>query len=226
MNPSRGPDTLPLPIYEPIFIINCYGQSLWQALFSPYDGFYYAQYEAHYLLGSTTGPLMQTTLIVAGVVIGIVVVWLILSAVWMTKQSLVGSWVASLPDGTHVIVQFEGAQKGGTYKQLIKRDGTALREFGHWTINLADLRLIIMASETKEHPRFGLDTQYWVAWQGRSQVTINGPDRPKWVFRRTVDAVKIDFDSASIAQPSAPPNGGPATRLGNSGVTEGPPSVS
>ena len=50
MNPSRGPDALPLPIYEPIFIINCYGQSLWQALFSPYDGFYYAQYEAHYLL--------------------------------------------------------------------------------------------------------------------------------------------------------------------------------
>ena len=28
------------------------------------------------------------------------------------------------------------------------------------------------------------------------------------------------------AQPSAPPNGGPATDLGNSGVTEGPPSVS
>jgi hypothetical protein len=28
------------------------------------------------------------------------------------------------------------------------------------------------------------------------------------------------------AQPSAPPNGGPATPPGNSGVTEGPPSVS
>src|ERR1035437_9598827 len=49
MNPSPGPDALPLPIYEPIFIINCYGQLLWQALLSPYDGFYYAQYEAHYL---------------------------------------------------------------------------------------------------------------------------------------------------------------------------------
>lgn len=30
----------------------------------------------------------------------------------------------------------------------------------------------------------------------------------------------------SIAEPNAPPNGGPATQLGNSGVTEGPPSVS
>jgi hypothetical protein len=28
------------------------------------------------------------------------------------------------------------------------------------------------------------------------------------------------------AEPSAAPNGGPATQLGNSGVTEGPPSVS
>lgn len=31
---------------------------------------------------------------------------------------------------------------------------------------------------------------------------------------------------ASIAEPGAPPNGGPATALGNSGLTEGPPSVS
>ena len=30
----------------------------------------------------------------------------------------------------------------------------------------------------------------------------------------------------SAAEPIASPNGGPATRLGNSGVTEGPPSVS
>jgi uncharacterized RDD family membrane protein YckC len=30
----------------------------------------------------------------------------------------------------------------------------------------------------------------------------------------------------ALAQPDAPPNGGPATQLGNSGATEGPPSVS
>ena len=29
-----------------------------------------------------------------------------------------------------------------------------------------------------------------------------------------------------LTEPGAPPNGGPATPLGNSGVTEGPPSVS
>ena len=31
---------------------------------------------------------------------------------------------------------------------------------------------------------------------------------------------------ASNAEPGAPPNGGPATRLGSSGVRQGPPSVS
>lgn len=42
----------------------------------------------------------------------------------------------------------------------------------------------------------------------------------------------LDFDLYCLgeesrdAEPDAPPNGGPATRLGNSGVTEGPPSVS
>jgi hypothetical protein len=34
------------------------------------------------------------------------------------------------------------------------------------------------------------------------------------------------FTSKSPAEPGAPPNGGPATRLGSSGVWEGPPSVS
>ncbi len=33
-------------------------------------------------------------------------------------------------------------------------------------------------------------------------------------------------DPKRSAEPSAAPNGGPATRLGNSGITKGPPSVS
>jgi hypothetical protein len=34
------------------------------------------------------------------------------------------------------------------------------------------------------------------------------------------------FSRTQIAEPGAAPNGGPATRLGNSGVAQGPPSVS
>src|SRR4029453_13273611 len=36
----------------------------------------------------------------------------------------------------------------------------------------------------------------------------------------------LGVDSREAAQPGAPPNGGPTTPRGNSGVTEGPPSVS
>src|ERR1035437_9919534 len=52
MNPSRGLDAFALPIYEPIYLINTYGQSLWKALFSPHEARYCVQYEAHYWLGS------------------------------------------------------------------------------------------------------------------------------------------------------------------------------
>jgi hypothetical protein len=53
MNPSRGLDAFALPIYEPILLINTYGQPLWKTLFSPYDASQGIQYGAHYLL---SGP--------------------------------------------------------------------------------------------------------------------------------------------------------------------------
>jgi hypothetical protein len=45
-----------------------------------------------------------------------------------------------------------------------------------------------------------------------------------WVLAR--DMKMETRAGSSIAQPCAAPNGGPATQLGNSGVSEGPPSVS
>lgn len=121
--------------------------------------------------------------------------WLAYSFVWLGKQSLLGTWVATPPDGSHVTLQFEGAPQGGTYKQLTKREGAVVREFGHWTIKLAELRLIIMASDTKEHPRFGVDTQYWVLFTSKTQITIDGPDRPKWTFRKAPGIPNLDFDA-------------------------------
>jgi len=71
--------------------------------------------------------------------------------------------------------------------------------------------------------------------------TYKNPDgeEVRWVFDDTV-AVEFDPDFADgsevigfitgkpieITEPCAPPNGGPATPLDNSSVTEGPPSVS
>ena len=47
------------------------------------------------------------------------------------------------------------------------------------------------------------------------------------VIERT-DAMwdELEHELDRNVEPSAAPNGGPATRLGNSGATEGPPSVS
>ena len=149
---------------------------------------------------------MSTTTIVIIVAVGLIVLWFAYSLVWTSKQSVLGTWVAVLPSGERVTMQFDGEPKGGTYKQLIKRDDEEIREFGHWTIKLTDLRLIIMATDIKDHPRFGVDTQHWVTFNGKTQIVIDGPDRKKWAFGRAADVVKLDFDTPdTITQPSASP---------------------
>ena len=61
---------------------------------------------------------------------------------------------------------------------------------------------------------------------------IRGELRDRWLTHRDekLDLRYVESDEElrvyRIAEPSAPPNDGPATQLGNSGVTEGPPSVS
>ena len=167
---------------------------------------------------------MQTILIVVGAVLAAVAVWLIVVAVWMKKKNLIGSWVAALPDGTHVTMQFEGERKGGIYKQISEGD-TPSREFGHWTLNLTALKLIIMASDEEDHPRFGVDTQYWITWVSEDGMIIDGPDRPKWTFTRATEGMEIDFDEGAIGEPAAAPNGGPKATA-NSQAPDGPPSVS
>src|SRR5438128_2460309 len=124
----------------------------------------------------------------------LLVAWFTWSLSWTARQTLLGTWVATLPDGAQVTLQFEGAASGGLYKQLTKRDAVVLREFGHWTIKFLRLRMIIMATDVKEHPRFGIDTQYWVTYKNSRQMTINGPDRHKWIFQRAAEGMKIEFD--------------------------------
>lgn len=135
---------------------------------------------------------MSTTIIViiAGVVV--LVLWFAYSFAWTAKQTVLGTWVAVLPSGERVTLQFEGEPRGGTYKQLIKRADGEFREFGHWTLRFAELRLLIMATDTKDHPRYGVDTLHLVTF-GTSQFTLDGPDRKKWVCQRAADIVRLDF---------------------------------
>jgi hypothetical protein len=132
---------------------------------------------------------MSTTIVVIIAVVAVLALWFAYSFSWTAKQTMLGTWVAVLPSGERVTLQFEGEAKGGTYKQLIKRTDGELREFGHWTLRLTELRLIIMATD-----RFGVDTQHWVLF-GPNQFTIDGPDRKKWKFERAADTVKLEFDA-------------------------------
>ena len=168
---------------------------------------------------------MKTTFILLGAAVAIAVMWLILSALWIRRQTLIGSWIVTLPGGSQAAIRFDGERKGGLYKQLSEKDGTEIREFGHWTLNLTELRLLMMASDETQHPRFGVDTQYWVIWEDKNRVVIDGPDRPKWALTRATGEVEIDFELASPGEQAAAPNGGPEPMDGLL-PSERPPSVS
>jgi hypothetical protein len=51
MDPAPAPDAFAVPIYEPIFCINTYGQPPWKVLFPANDVLQYVPYEVHYLFG-------------------------------------------------------------------------------------------------------------------------------------------------------------------------------
>ncbi len=141
---------------------------------------------------------MNGTIVIAAVVLGLVVLWFVWSIRWTAKQSLLGTWVAALPDGSQIALQFEGTPAGGLYKQLSTRNGIFVRESGHWTMKLLSLGLIIVATDVKRHPRFGVDTQYWVAFQNNGQMTINGPDRPNLTFQRAKPELKVQFEEPKL----------------------------
>jgi len=142
---------------------------------------------------------MKTFLLIVGGLTGAFVIFLIFYNRWAMKQSLLGAWIASLPDGSLITIQFEGGDTEGTYKQLIRRGDQQLREFGHWTRGMGFLKMIIMSTDTPNHPRFGEDTQYNISWADKDTLTIDGPERTKWQFKRATKDVRIEFDAPTSA---------------------------
>jgi len=136
---------------------------------------------------------MKTVFIILGCLVGAFVVFLIIYNRWAMKQSLLGAWVASTFDGSLITIQFEGGNKEGTYKQLVRRGDQQLREFGHWVRGMGFIKMIIMATDIPNHPRFGQDTQYNISWVDKDSFTIDGPERAKWRFKRATKDVRIDF---------------------------------
>jgi hypothetical protein len=72
-------------------------------------------------------------------------------------------------------------------------------------------------------PHSGRITTIVSPWQGRS-YRVNLDEESEKTFKDIFGSDQLIKNKD--AEPGAPPNGGPATQLGTSGVTEGPPSVS
>ena len=117
---------------------------------------------------------------------------------WLDKQSPVGIWTAE-HDGTEITIQFEqesgSKTKEGIYKQIMKMaDEKVIREFGHWISLRSKLRMLILANEIPNHPRFGQDTEYTIYYTGNDRIRIDGPDRPNIVYKRAPDGTIVDLD--------------------------------
>jgi len=151
------------------------------------------------LEAASSALAMKLILITLGCLAGAFIVFLIIYNRWAMKQNLLGAWVTSASDGSLITIQFEGGDRGGTYKQLVRRGGQQFREFGHWVRGMGFLKMIIMATDTPNHPRCGQDIQYNVSWTDKDTLTIDGPERTKWQFKRATKDVKIEFDAPTTA---------------------------
>jgi len=142
---------------------------------------------------------MKTLLITLGCLTAAFVIFLIMYNRWAMKQNLLGAWVTSASDGSLITIQFDGSDREGTYKQLTRRADQKLREFGHWTRGMGFLKMIIMGTDMPDHPRFGQETQYNVSWTDKDTLTVDGPERSKWQFKRATKDVRIEFDAPTSA---------------------------
>ncbi len=117
---------------------------------------------------------------------------------WLDKQSPLGVWVAEVK-GTKVTLQFEGGPHEGTYKQLLESPDGAQREFGHWSALRTKLQMLIMASERKDHPRFGRDSHYTIRYVRPDAIVIDGPDLPSVTFEQAPEEATLEFEEQSLA---------------------------
>ncbi len=112
---------------------------------------------------------------------------------WLARQSPAGTWVASLESGS-VTIQFEGGPHQGTYKQLIETETGTEREFGSWAAHLNTLKMLILATDQSEHPRYGDNTRYDIRYVGPTSILISGPDRPDIVYQRAPAGTTVDIE--------------------------------
>ena len=96
---------------------------------------------------------------------------------WLDAQSPVGVWTTE-HDGSLVTIKFEpdptSDVKEGLYMQLTQAGGDEKsKESGHWWHHRGTLRMLMLASDTPDQPRFGEDTIYRITFTGPEEITID-----------------------------------------------------
>jgi hypothetical protein len=59
-----------------------------------------------------------------------------------------------------------------------------------------ELRMIIMATDEKNYPRFGQDGVYSIRYVGPDKIEIDGPDRLNMVYLRAHEGIEVNFDKS------------------------------
>lgn len=111
---------------------------------------------------------------------------------WLEKQTPVGAWKCVQAETT-ILLQFEGGPHEGIYRQVTQTAEKKTREFGHWSVYLNQLSLLIMAMEEKNQTEFGVDRQYEIRYVGPQSIKISGPNRPDWILNRTDETLPENF---------------------------------
>lgn len=140
---------------------------------------------------------MIIVLITIGIIVILTILFVRWHLKWLDKQSPLGVWTAEYK-GSHITIQFEKDpspdEKEGVYKQITKRgENEELKEFGHWWSHRQVLRMLILACEIPNHPRFGQDTIYSISYTGDNEIRIDGPDRPHLVFTKAPEGTTVEF---------------------------------
>jgi hypothetical protein len=113
---------------------------------------------------------------------------------WLAHQTPAGVWQGMHPERGAVLIAFDGGPHEGVYRELITLGDCQSREMGHWATNGNELRLLIMATDVSNHPRFGVDTVYQIRYTGPQRICVDGPDRPSLVLDKAAADTRVPIE--------------------------------
>jgi hypothetical protein len=141
----------------------------------------------------------------AGVAVVLIVSYVLLKRhfLWVAKQSPAGIWKHAR-GSREVLLAFDGGPRQGTYKKLDREEGGVRREFGSWKGFGHDLRILVMATDQKDHPRFGVETKFVIFYPGPNRIRITGVGRDNLTFERVTPEAAEELVKAFETSPVPP----------------------